>query len=526
MSKIRYVKSESARRKLTKRQIKEINKLYNEVYLNMQKSYKELLKKNNFSSKMKMLYINDFVEQLKKEMKNLNKEVGKIAKNGALDMAEEVVKENNRLLKKWNLYVNGAYSYVPTKAVSQIINGNVYNGKWTLSKAIWGNNQKNIKNIERIIAEGMAGNKPTEKIAKDLLKYSKSGKTKYNAMRLARTMTNHAYQKALQMTTEKNPLIEAYKWNNGHADTAVCPLCQDLAGKDQFGLGTGIFPKNEVPLDHPNGYCFITAITLSRNQIDKALIDWVNGTGDMNMNNALDEFSKDMGFLPITVKNVAKKQSASNTTNTLKDVKSYEDLERVLKSIYGESFVINEEIKNLNIEAVKDVLIGFDEILSKYNARSYFKKLSADVVGAANYDFSGTLCVNKKIFKFKNYDDILENVLGWKDLSSSLSDIGRHEAGHLLNDVFGRINGYKMSTSEATKCAKDIINKAKRIAKKKDGLTHKIGGISRYAGTSNFEAIAEAVLASTVKNRTKYIHKVDWVLVDAIMEVIKKGILK
>lgn len=304
---IRFYKSESARRKITKEQLKEINKLYNDLYNQIKKEAKEVAKKKNYSAGMQKLYLDNFAKRLKNEMGRINKLSGDIVKNGSIKMAEQVVKENESFLKSLGIEVHGAYSYVPTKAVAQIINGNVYNGKWTLSKAIWGSNQKNIKNIERIVAEGMAGNKPTAKIAKDLLQYSKSGKSKYNAIRLARTMTNHAYQKSFQMTTEKNPFIEAYQWNNGHADTDVCDLCKELAETDGFGLGPGIFPKGEVPMDHPNGYCFITAITMSREQIDNALIDWVNDTGDSSMNNALDEFSKDMGFLPITVKEKVKK---------------------------------------------------------------------------------------------------------------------------------------------------------------------------------------------------------------------------
>lgn len=519
---IRFYKSESARKKITKEQLKEINKLYNDLYNQIKKEAKEVAKKKNYSAGMQKLYLDSFAKRLKNEMNRINEMSGDIVKNGSLKMAEQVVKENESFLKSLGLEIHGAYSYVPTKAVAQIINGNVYNGKWTLSRAIWGSNQKDIKNIERIIAEGTAGNKPTAKIAKDLLQYSKSGKSKYNAMRLARTMTNHAYQKAFQMTTEKNPFIEAYQWNNGHADTDVCDLCKELAETDGFGLGPGVFPKGEVPMDHPNGYCFITAITMSREQIDNALIDWVNDTGDSIMNNALDDFAKDMGFLPITVKGAVK---GVNAATTLNDVKNFKDLEQVLKSIYGESFVIDESIKNLNIEAVKDTLAGFDEVLSKYNARGYFKKLSSDNVGAANYDFYGVLSINKKIFNIKNYDDVLENMLTAKDLSRNLPDLGKHEAGHLLTEAFCRLNGYKVRTNERVQCARDIINEAKRIAKSKDGLTHKIDGISRYAGKDNFEAIAEAVLASTFENRDKY-KRIDWVLVDAIMEVLTKGILK
>jgi hypothetical protein len=300
---VRFGKSESARKAITKQQLKDINKIYQNVYKEMEQKQKALEGKETYSAGVRKLYLEQFKKDLQAEMSKVNAQIRSIVEDGAEKVAEAVVEENNELLKSMGLYVDGAFSYVPTNAVRQIVNGNVYNGQWTLSKALWGSNQKNIKSIENIVAGGLAGNKPIKEIAKDLMFYSKSGSAKYNAIRLARTMSNHAYQKAYQMTTEKNPFVEAYQWNNGTANT--CPLCIDLATQDRFGLGNGVFPKNEVPLDHPNGFCYITSIMSSRDDVDKALIDWVNGTGDAGMNQQLDEFAKDMGFMPHVVKNSA-----------------------------------------------------------------------------------------------------------------------------------------------------------------------------------------------------------------------------
>jgi hypothetical protein len=305
--KVRFSKSESARKAITKQQLKEINKLYQNVYKEMDQKQKDLANKTTYSSGIQRLYLDQFKKDMQAELSRVNAQVKNILEDGSIKVAEAVVQENNELLKSMGLFVNGAFSYVPTNAVRAIINGSVYNGQWTLSKALWGSNQKNIKSIENIVAGGLAGNKSIKEISKDLMSYSKSGSAKYNATRLARTMSNHAYQKAYQMTTEKNPFVEAYQWNNGTSNT--CPLCIDLATQDRFGLGNGVFPKNEVPLDHPNGFCYITSIMSSRDDVDQALLDWINGTGDVGMNQQLDEFAKDMGFMPQVVKN-AVEQSA------------------------------------------------------------------------------------------------------------------------------------------------------------------------------------------------------------------------
>lgn len=415
---IRYTKSESARKKLTKQQMKEINKLYDDVYKRMIKKANALEYKQTYSAGVEKLYLDAFQKDLEKEINKISSEVSKVVKKGAKDVAAEVVKENNEILKNFGLYVNGAFSYVPTKAVAQIVNGNVYNGKWHLSYALWGMEKKTIKNLEDIVAKGVAGNIPTKQIARELAQYSKSGNAKYNAMRLARTMSNHAYQKALQMTTEKNPLIEAYKWNNGHADTAVCPLCQELAGKDSFGLGAGVFPKNEVPLDHPNGYCFITCITLDDKDVDKRLIDWVNDAGDSKFNKQLDAFSKDMGFTPIDVKNVVNNNISKNIEGELNILgKSYkanelykmagekddelfelltmlfdeDEIESLLKSngLFNKELLMNFLIENSYVKHAKDV-VNIDKV----------KELLENFVGGGYSSLKNAFSKNESEIKY------------------------------------------------------------------------------------------------------------------------------
>jgi uncharacterized protein YnzC (UPF0291/DUF896 family) len=304
---IRFYKSEKARKAVTQSQLKEIRKIYKKANKEIKKKQKDLLAKVNKtqSDALKKLYLDSFKKEMESELTHVNTQVQSIVKNGALKAAKVVVVENNEMLKKMGIFIEGAFSYVPTNAVQQIVTGAIYNGKWTLSKAIWSDNKKTINTIENIVAQGITTNKPTREIANELVSYSNSGNASYNAMRLAKTMTSHAYQKAYQMTTQSNPFVEYYQWNNGHSSN-ICPLCIDLATKDMFGLGAGIFPKNEIPLDHPNGQCFITSVISDANKIDDALINWVNDTGDPDMNKQLDKFANDMGFLPQTVKSSVK----------------------------------------------------------------------------------------------------------------------------------------------------------------------------------------------------------------------------
>ena len=91
----------------------------------------------------------------------------------------------------------------------------------------------------------------------------------YNTQRLARTSVTHAYQISFQRSTRNNPFIEKYQWHSSNSGR-VCPLCLSRDGQ--------LYEKDDVPLDHPNGMCIITAvISKSYEQIADELADWARG---------------------------------------------------------------------------------------------------------------------------------------------------------------------------------------------------------------------------------------------------------
>jgi len=80
----------------------------------------------------------------------------------------------------------------------------------------------------------------------------------YNAQRLARTLVQHSYQQSFIESTKNNDLIEDYIWvANG---SRACPICIDRDGKH--------FPKDDIPLDHPNGMC-VWVPNLKKNWLDE-----------------------------------------------------------------------------------------------------------------------------------------------------------------------------------------------------------------------------------------------------------------
>lgn len=174
--------------------------------------------------------------------------------------------------------------------VESIIDGSVYgpDGSWNLSSSIWGDNAKKYSDIYKIVANCMVKGQSVQQAADLLLQYVDpnklfywdgpanghiySHKVDYNAQRLVRTLTTHAYQKAVVDSTYNDPALAGYRWHaNG---SRACPICQDRDGT--------VYSKDQVPWDHPNGMCYIEPVYNQSRQGFDDIIRWVFADeGDM-----------------------------------------------------------------------------------------------------------------------------------------------------------------------------------------------------------------------------------------------------
>lgn len=299
--------SEKQRNKIIKEQDKQIKSVYRDGYNNVREYFKSISNRNPQSEYIQKIYLKDIKREMSEIMTVIDRSTERIV-NTNVDKMVKVVLENNQqyltgLGYKDMINTRG----MRNKAVESILNGSIYkNQSWNLSSAIWGDNKTRIKEINKIIAKGMMENKNVNQIAKDLQKYVNPsmrnaikipgvrGKIDYNALRLARTTIQHAYQKAFVDSTILNPFIDAYRWVTAGTGN-VCGLCIERETDDKFGLGAGIFPKDQLPLDHPNGQCtFDVVVTMTDEEIADAIADWYLGEGDETMNRKIDEFVKSL----------------------------------------------------------------------------------------------------------------------------------------------------------------------------------------------------------------------------------------
>ena len=309
MPELRMLDAERTREKLTVTQERHIRKLYREALAEVQEWSKRLEGRDNVSSILRQQYLDKMEKELTEAMEHIGSDTEKLIRENISITATAVVKDANRMLNNMGIGLSTAYSFVPADVVQAITSGKIYDGDWTLSKSIWANTKKSQQDIHDIIAKGVLENKSSYAIAKDLEKYVNPSAAKpwdwgkiypgvrkkvdYNAQRLARTLVSHAYQQSFVRTTKDNPFFEGYKWltANNHR---VCPLCMGYAGDVHAeGLPAGVFPKDDLPLDHPNGQCtFSVYMTQSTDEIVDSLLNWAHGEA----NEELDKFAESLGF--------------------------------------------------------------------------------------------------------------------------------------------------------------------------------------------------------------------------------------
>lgn len=302
-----FKRAEQIRLELTAQQQKEIRDLYQSVADDI--ADRLSVPQRVPSDALRQWYLRDLQKQVNAALEEVGKTTENTIRSNAEKVAQGVVGCNADWLKSVGMPVGSAFSWVPTDIVTSVATGQIYEGPWSLSGAIWADVQTQQRDIQTIIARGIAENKSAFDIAKDLEKYVDPSAVKpwdwskvypgvrrqidYSAQRLARTMVSHAYQQAFVRTTQKNPFVTKYKWEASNSDR-VCELCQERDGK--------LFSKDDLPLDHPNGMCTYTAVIEdSMDQVADRLADWANGAEDPELEAwAKDMYGKDWESKPKT----------------------------------------------------------------------------------------------------------------------------------------------------------------------------------------------------------------------------------
>lgn len=303
--------TEQVRQTTTMQMQKDIKKMYEQLYKDVTRKISAM--GNGNIQKQNLLLLQ---RDIKSRIEQLNKDIQSGIIRNMKIISNEVVNDTRTFLKQCGFKdedIHSAFSYVPDQVIRNIINGNIYQDGWTLSGAILGYNKKTQDALNKIISIGTAQGQSALEIAKDLEQYvdpsarkaSKTisswrkatiqdvtagrasavgeiiqdkfyfGQVDYNAQRLARTLISHAYQQSFENVNRNDPFVIGYRWLTSNFHGRVCEICRERSETDQFGLGIGVFPKDQLPLDHPNGMCtFESVIPDSMTDIAKKIGQW------------------------------------------------------------------------------------------------------------------------------------------------------------------------------------------------------------------------------------------------------------
>lgn len=293
--------AEKERDELTQQQQKKIEKLYADLATKINKELKGL-STSTASGALRKLQLEDLKSEIKKSLTSIRSEIKGMVEGSVRAEAKSVVDANKDFLNKVGINAKGLFANVQDDVVRSVLFGEVYDGDWTLSSALWLQQKRTQSDVSKIVAIGIAENRSAYDIAKDLERYvdpkakkdwawskvypGTAKRVDYNAQRLARTLVSHAYQQSLVKTVSSNPFVSGIKWQSAH-NSGVCPICRERNGR--------VYQPGDLPLDHPNGKCtFIAVIPDSMEDIADQLADWAKG----KPNEDIDKYMGSIGYKP------------------------------------------------------------------------------------------------------------------------------------------------------------------------------------------------------------------------------------
>jgi SPP1 gp7 family putative phage head morphogenesis protein len=410
MNEFKLGNAEKLRDRLTKEQEQEIANTYKQVADKVKKKLKSIPDNGTATSALKKQQLQQLKKLLDNEYKSMRDKIGKQIEQKAKETTQGPINAAKEFAKKLGFVkLEGSYASVPNDVISSIVTGQVYDGDWSLSSALWKDVQHKQKDINKVIADGVSMNKSAFDIAKDLEEYvdpkakkswdwkkvypGVSSKIDYSAQRLARTMPAHAYQQSLEATVKNNPFIDGYIWHSG-TGKRTCEICRERDGK--------FFAKGKLPMDHPNGRCTFITKGQSMMDISDRLADWVNGKSDKGIDKYMEDLYGKVKQEKSKGLTKAQQKKADEWDKSYKNVvefakKNGYSIEQTVKSILGSppkgskyyGGIVDEVKKAYTPPKVKPQRKSFTfKDMNRKDANSYIRKMisklkySPDIVDA------------------------------------------------------------------------------------------------------------------------------------------------
>lgn len=457
------------RDKITAKESQEIQQMYVELGKKIDALGKKYGKKDTASAPLQQMYYTQLKKQVEAWSKELSNGVYSKVTQAIGSVSDAVVEDNAKWLESLGFnkgHVSAAFSNVNQSVVNSIVTGKIYGGKsgsWSLSKSIWGDNEKNLKTIYRIVAEGMTMQMGVQEIAENLRdfvdptkKLDWTGpdgikiygrKTDYNAQRLVRTLSQHAYQKSVSQVAWDNPFISKIKWvSNG---SRVCEICKKRNGK--------VYALSKLPLDHPNGMCVMEPVI--DDDITDQLADWANGK-ETKKTKGIDKFADLLGYdKDELAKSLLKTPNKPNAKPKAKPkVEVVDKVEDVVDNIDEFNKWFSNYKKNIKSAIDSGDFIQLLDSLSDKVHNKISKTVDKYFDELYDHDYFTT----EDFVKYLLSDDVIDGV----DVSSVENEVKKlfeYETGKKLGDIKGSIFNKVVKSDKLEKVASVAKDAAKNV---------------------------------------------------------------
>ena len=463
-------------KKLLKKHEKEIMTIYQNAFMD---SYEELIiatmDDNKYNEKAyfkaKMAYVNQIYEQINELEEKYMLKASDNYKDCLVDffdMESEFDKDERYLALK--RAINKKVSITNQKVINLIKSGKIYepdkNGNFVdLDNRLWNAANASGKKLQdailscfaqgmgpadmaRVIEEfGKGGHrtwnqkKIREKLGPGYAR-SHSGGLDYPALRLARTTHTHSNQLRVIEGKNDNPYINKIKYHSVHSANRTCKMCIERDGQ--------IFPINKVPLDHPNGMCWLEPVSsMTNDEIAQDLAKWIRGESNSGI---MDKAFPELKDTP----NYKDTKPIKKTTIKETKPKTKSELENKINE-----YITHWEDLNTQGEKGKKYLQEMRDVINKYpdNIKEAFFKINPQIKkwthsgGAYWNTFSAT--INADI------DKLLERTTKY---GRGKYDTWFHENGHAMDAILGKMyNTAKGNyTGKVLSAQKPFINALKK----------------------------------------------------------------
>ena len=453
----------------TKAAEKQVMRIYQDAFDNIANKIKKC-DKDSYRRKL----LQQYAAQIYNEMNELMRQIVQDTADQVLDKySDQLIQgltSTNINKDDLNAHLKTTVNITNRQLVEQMIKGKVYDDGKSLDNRLWnvsqGAGKKLNEAIASCLAQGMGAadmsevikqfahtghhtwdrHKIREKLGDGYARsFGRSG-LDYEALRLARTTITHQAQLATLAGAQVNPYMNAVRWHSSHTVGRTCELCNDRDGT--------IFDLKEVPLDHPNGLCFLEPVFMingkeaTPEQIAKDMAKWASGKKNSG---TMDKIYSDIA--PATVGKVTTKQNSKGAKKVTEGLYTpeeretkYAELEQVLKTqlrTRNKKYTVEGVINSLKQAPIK--------VQDMYLSTGKFER--TDSTGGAFYSPS-----DFKIHMSFSDDRNLRLQFGEKHRY----DVLFHEWGHLIDDqgAGDNIKSYRFSGGSERRYTKLTLKNA------------------------------------------------------------------